>query len=179
MRKRAQRNIPHVQLTLALLMTLMASLVLAGCGGGGGGGTPTPPNPTTPTSSATLATVTGIVTDTTAAATPVAGATVSLVGTSLTTKTGTDGKFVFYNAPVGTVRIAVLTPNPAVYYGDVEYQGKEYNSQMCPITITTIASGRNGTVSPLPASLQLFPNSAAGGPPAPPLTSIDANGCPK
>ena len=175
MRKRAQRNIPHVQLTLALLMALMASLVLAGCGGGGGG-TPTPtPNPN-PVSSSNLATVTGVVTDTTAAATPVVGATVSLVGTSQTKTTDVNGKFVFINAPVGTVRVSVTAPAGGSYQGIVVYQGKEYDTSLCPITLTTIASGTNGTTSPLPASLQLFPNSTAGGPPAPP--SYGANGCP-
>ena len=175
MRKRAQRNTLYVQLTLASLMALMASLVLAGCGGGGSS-TPTPVGPTTPTSSATLATITGKVTDTTAAATPIAGATVQVVGASLTTTTAADGTFTIYNAPVGTIRISVVTPNPTQYYGYVQYQGKEYDTSLCPLTVTTIASGTSHTTSPLPAPVQLFPNNATGGPPAPP--AYGANGCP-
>ncbi len=172
MRKRAQRNLPHVRITLALLMTLMAALVFAGCGGGGSG--PSTPVVTTPTSSATLATVTGTVTDTTAAATPIAGAAVQIVGTNLATTSAANGTFVILNVPVGTVRVAVVQPAGGQYGGYVLYQGKQYDTQLCPLTVTTTASGTGHTASPLPASIQLFPN--VNGPPPPPATG--ANGCP-
>lgn len=177
MRKRAQRNLPHVRITLALLMTLMASLVFAGCGGGGGGGTPTPKPPAPgPVSSATLATVSGTVTDTTAAATPVAGATVQIVGTNLTATTAANGTFVILNVPVGTVKIAVVTPNAVQYSPYVYYQGGEYDTQMCPITVTTVASGATHIASPLPAAIQLF---STGSSPPPPPAFNPATGCPR
>lgn len=176
MRKRAQRNFLHVRITLALLMTLMASLVFAGCGGGGGGGTPTPKPTPGPVSSPTLATVSGTVTDTTAAATPIAGASVQIVGTNLTATTAANGTFVILNVPVGTVRVAVVTPSPQQYSAYVIYQGKEYDTQLCPLTLTTVASGNGKTQisSPFPATIQLFPTTNS--PPPPP--NLGSNGCP-
>jgi len=176
MRNRVLRNAPHVQFSLAMLLTLIASLTVTGCGGGGGGSV----TPTTPTSDPTLATVTGIVTDTTAAATPISGAVVSVAGTTLKATTGTDGKFSIINVPVGAVGVAVLTPSVNSYYGTVLYGAsgsqKQYNTQVCPISVTTQAS-KNGT-SPVPYALELYP-AGVNNPPPPPIGSVDpSTGCP-
>ena len=175
MRNRVLWNAPHVRISL-IVMALTALLALTGCGGGGGG--TVTPTPSGPASNANLAIVTGKVTDTTAAATPISGAVVSIAGTSLKATTLADGTFSIINVPVGTVGISVLTPDVTKYQGTVVFKGLQYDSQLCPITLVTIASGTAKTPTPLAANLQLYPNSAGNGPPAPPATNT-VNGCPK
>ena len=113
MRKRVLWNAPHVRLSfrisLAMFMTMIVSLAVTGCGGGGGG-TPKPPGGVIigiPKGDPNLATITGIVTDTTASATPIAGAIVKVAGTALQGVSGTNGKFAIINVPVQAVG---LTP---------------------------------------------------------------------
>ncbi len=180
MRKSVLWNLSHVRLSLALLLALMGSLAINGCGGGGGssnnntggntGGT------TGTTGDPTKATITGTVTDTTTSAGPVVGATVSVSGTSFSTKTGADGKFTIINAPVGTVGVIVTTPDPNAYYGVVLYNSKLYGDPAkCPIGLTTQASSK-GT-SPV-GTVQLYPG-GTNPPPPPYVGALDANGCPK
>ena len=178
MRKRVLGNVPHVRLSLVMLMALLASLAVAGCGGGGGGGTPGPTP--TPTGSKSLATVTGTVTDTTAAATPISGAVVSIAGTSLKATTGADGKFSIINVPVGAVGIKVLTPSVSQYYPTVSYGTapvKLYDTDKCPIPVSTQVSAKGPTT--IPYTLQLYPATSASPPPPPYTGATDANGCPK
>ena len=174
MRKSVLWNLSHVRVALALLFALAGSLTINGCGGGGGGSSTT--TTTGSTGDPTKATVTGIVRDTTTTAAPIVGATVSIAGTSLSAKTGADGKFSIINAPVGSVSLIVTSPDPTVYYGTVLYNTKLYNDPAkCPIAVTTHASSA-GTSNA--GTLQLYP--AGTNPPAPPYTgTVDANGCPK
>ena len=183
MRKRVLGNVPHVRLSLVMLMALLASLAVAGCGGGGGGGTTggTTTGGTTgvPKGNPALATVTGTVTDTTAAQTPISGAVVSIAGTSLTATTGANGKFAIINVPVGTVGIKVLTPSVTEYYPTVSYGTspvKLYDTSSCPIPLTTQKSALGITALPYP--LQLFPATSASPPPPPYTGATGANGCP-
>lgn len=174
MRNRVLRNAPHVQFSLVMLLTLITTLIVAGCGGGTGS------VPTVPTSDPNLATVTGIITDTTASSTPVQGALVTVAGTSLKATTGADGRFAITNVPVGAVGINVVTPSLTSYYSVVLYgpsgSQKQYNTSACPIALTTQAS-KNGT-SPLPYPLQLYP-AGINNPPPPPIGSVNpSTGCP-
>ncbi len=171
MRKSVLWNLPHVRLSFALLFALMGSLSISGCGGGGGG-SPTPKPPQTTTGDPTKAAITGVVVDTTTSAAPVVGATVSVAGTSLSAKTGADGKFSIINAPVGTVGLIVTSPDPTVYYNVVLYHSNIYNDfSTCPLSVTTQASSK-GTSSA--GTIQLFPSGT--NPPPPPYTGV---GCPK
>jgi hypothetical protein len=178
MRKRVLGNVPHVRLSLVMLLALLASLAVVGCGGGGGGGTPTT-TPTVPVGSKTLATVTGIVTDSTAAAAPISGAVVSIAGTGLKATTGADGKFAIVNVPVGTVGVKVLTPSVSLFYPTVLYGTspvKLYDTDNCPIPIVTQISAKGPSTIPFP--LQLFPATSASPPPPPFTGATGANGCP-
>lgn len=175
MRKRVLRNVPHVRLSLVMLLTLFASFTMTGCGGGSSSN-----NNSGPVSDPTLATVTGIVTDTTASGTPVQGAVVSIAGTSLKATTGADGKFAIINVPIGVVGVAILTPSASTYYGTVLYGAsgsqKQFDTQVCPLGLATQPSSK-GT-SPLPYAAQLYP-AGAGNPPPPPIGAVNpTTGCP-
>ena len=178
MRKSVLWNLSHVRLSFALLLALMGSLAIYGCGGGGGSS-----NPGGTTSSTTGHDRRSDQSDHHRhgdghhdAAGPVVGATVSMSGTSLSTKTGADGKFTIINAPVGTVGVIVTTPDPNAYYGVVLYNSKLYGDPAkCPIGLTTQASSK-GT-SPV-GTVQLYPG-GTNPPPPPYVGALDANGCPK
>ena len=169
MRKSVLWNLPRVRLSFALLFALMGSLAISGCGGGGGSSTP---NPTPINGDPTKAAITGIVVDTTTSAAPIVGATVSVAGTSLSAKTGADGKFSIINAPVGTVGLIITSPDPTVYYNVVLYHSNIYNdSSVCPLSVTTQASSKGASSA---GTIQLFPSGT--NPPPPPYTGV---GCPK
>ena len=184
MRKRVLWNAPHVRLSfrisLAMFMTMIVSLAVTGCGGGGGG-TLKPPGGVIigiPKGDPNLATITGIVTDTTASATPIAGAIVKVAGTALQGVSGTNGKFAIINVPVQAVGLTVVTPSVATYYGAVVYGTKQYDDSVsCPIPVTGLQKSAIGPVT-LPNSFKLYP--AGSNPPYPPYTgpTNPANGCP-
>ena len=183
MRKRVLWNVPHVRIShrisLAMLLTLIVSLAVTGCGGGG---TPTPVNGGSsqgvPKGNPNLATIVGTVTDTTAAATPIAGAIVKVAGTSLQTTTGANGKFAIINVPVQAIGITVITPSVATYYGAVVYGTKQYDDTVaCPIPVTGLQKSAIGPVT-LPNTFKLYPSGS--NPPYPPYTgpTTPGTGCP-
>ena len=162
MRNRVLSNSPRVRLSLAFMGTLLAMLVFVGCGGGGGGGTTTPPpggggNPN-------LATLTGSVQDT--AHTPVAGATVTVVGTGRSAVTSATGIYTITNIPLGVARVTVQ--NPSNYYGYAQYNSGVYDLTACSFPVGTLVQGSNNG-----PTFYLY-GSAGSNPPPPPPTG----GCP-
>lgn len=113
MRNWALRKSPHFRCSPVLLIVLLLSLALTGCGGGGGGGNPGGGNPGG--GGATTATVTGRVVSHSDGTTGVGGVTIQVAGTNITATTETDptgthtGNFQLLNVPVSATGITINT----------------------------------------------------------------------
>ncbi len=172
MRNSVLSKSPRIQFSLAACLALLVSLAIAGCGGGGGGGNNN--NNGGGGGNTALAVVSGTVQDSSGA--NVSGATVSIVGTGLAVKTGSNGTFQINNVPLKSVSFQVQSPNLNSWYNSGLYDGTRYNfgtdSGSCVLPLPTpLKAGAN----PLPATVVFDVN--GGTPPAPPLGNPPA-GCP-
>ena len=176
---RAHKNFYSVP--FLMLMALATALVLAGCGGGGGGGGSTggtngPPPIGTPGSSGNrLAAIAGKVVDNAGTGNPVAGAVVSIVGSTAAATTDSNGNFTVSNVPPTATLFTVTSPNTVTYPNLVSYLNNTYNTDpsraggQCQLPLPALqATVKTG----LPANIQMFNNSAANSgsttPPPPP-----------
>jgi len=174
MRNRALLNSRYTQLSIVLCLVMTLAFAIVACGGGGGsssgggnvggntggngGGTP----------NAQLATVTGQINDTSPSQNPVAGATVTVPGTSRTATTNAAGTFVLTNVPLTATSIKVAAPAGGAYYNYAIYNGAEYDLTSCVLSIPKLVAGANAPYSAI--------NMYIGGnnpPPPPPV-----GGCP-
>ena len=165
MRKSVLRQSPFVRVSLGALVAISLAFVVAGCGGGGGGSDPNNNNNNNNGQNPTLAFVNGKVTDSTTAHAGVPNATVSVVGTTITAKTATDGSFTLPNVPLNSTQVTVASPDTFVYVNTALFSGKIYDLVLCPIPLPALSAGSNTLVS----TISLFPGSQ---PPPPPT------GCP-
>jgi hypothetical protein len=122
------------------------ALSLAGCGGGssssnnnntGNGSATTAPG------NSSLATITGMVVDTSTSHNPVAGAVVTVTGTTLTAKSDATGKFVIANVPLTATSISVAGPSTFYYYNDAIYNGQFYDLTACTLPLPKLVAGAN------------------------------------
>ena len=165
MRNRVLWNSPRVRFSLFVILTLIVSLVVSGCGGGSGGNVIVPPPPV-----GNLATVSGIVRDNTTAV--VANALVTIInpaGRNLQARTASDGTFSIFNVPLATTHFLVNTPDASKFYDVVQYLSvTPYDTDpnrgggACKLPLPTLVAGQNN----LPGTVIMF--SAASGPPPPP-----------
>lgn len=71
-------------------------------------------------------TVTGTLVDGTQTASPVAGAIISVPGTTLQTETDASGKFTLANVPADQTQISILRPTNSTFMNAVGFAGKVY-----------------------------------------------------
>lgn len=179
MRKRSLWNSPRI--SLSLMLVLLVSLVIAGCGGGGGsssggsnsgGGNNSGGGGVTPNTSI----VSGRVVDNVGTGNGVNGAKVTIVGTSLSTTTASDGSFQIRNVPLTAKQFVVTTPDVAVYPNIITYLGNYYNTDpgraggQCLLPLPTLANGQTVT---LPGNVLMYniaasSNNGGSAPPPPP-----------
>ena len=167
MRNSVLRRSPFARISVFALVALSLSVALVGCGGGsgtspvvppvsGGNGPPAGQNPT-------LAFVNGRVVDNSSSATGVPNATVTVIGTTITAKTATDGSFTLPNVPIASTQFSVTSPDPSTWYNNAVYLGKQYDTINCTLPLpANLVTGRND----LPANIVLSLGGA--NPPPPP-----------
>ncbi len=139
--------LPRVTST-ALVLSLMTALTLSlsGCGGGGGGSNNNNNNGCIPAvvtpGSLALATITGVVDD--SSGNPVNGALVTVLvsgGTNVTARTDCSGTFVATNVPLTATGFQVASPNPVAYYNYATYKGSLYDLSACTLPLPTLVAG--------------------------------------
>jgi len=167
MRNRVFWNSPQTRLFAFLTLFGLINLALAGCGGGGGNGGGNGNGNGNGNNNGNNVSLTGTVKDTSNANAPVVGATVSIVGTSLSTTTDASGHFSFVTVPNNVTAFKVTNPNASTYYSYANYGGKLYDVILCTFPLPTLHTGTNtiGEVDLLIGGTS---------PPPPPLTG----GCP-
>ena len=158
MRNRVFWNSPHTRILACLSLLGVMALALAGCGGGGGGGGPV----VTPTT----VSVSGTVKDT--AGNPVVGALVSIVGTTLSTRTDAGGHYSFASVPVTATAFKVTNPDTSAYFSYANFNTKLYDIIACTFPLPTSLHTGTNTVS----EVDLYVGGSS--PPPPPPTG----GCP-
>lgn len=162
MRNRVFWNSPQTRSISCL--TLLGLMALAGCGGGGSGGGPGPgPGPGSKNVS-----ITGTVKDTNNGHAPVVNSLVSIVGTSLSTRTDASGNFSFVSVPNTATQFTVTNPDATNYFSYANYNGKLYDLIKCTFPLPTLHTGTNAVTE---VDI-LFAGGSA--PPPPPPTG----GCP-
>lgn len=162
MRNRVFWNSPQTRLFSCLTLLGLMAMALAGCGGGGGGSsTPVTPPGTTNVS------ITGTVKDTSTNGAPVVNALVSIVGTSLSTRTDASGHFTFTTVPNTAKAFTISNPDPSSYFSYANFGGKFYDIIACTLPLPALHTGTN-TIS----EVDLYIGGAS--PPPPPPTG----GCP-
>ena len=147
MRNRVFSNSPRVQLSILLGAMMVAALSLAGCGGGGGGSSSNSGGNNSGGNggggNTTLATISGVVKDTSPSHNPVAGALVTVTGTSRSATTDSTGKFVISNVPLNSTSLTVASPNPVAYYNYANYNTKLYDLISCTLPLPALVAGAN------------------------------------
>ncbi len=145
MRNRVFSNSPRVQLSILLGMLMVAALSLAGCGGGGGGSSSNNNggNNGGNGGNSTLATITGVVKDTSPSHGPIAGAHVTVTGTTRTAVTDATGTFVITNVPLNSTTLTVASPDPVAYYNYANYNTKLYDLVACTLPLPSLVAGAN------------------------------------
>ncbi len=162
MRNRVYWNSLQARFFSGLILLGLLSLAIAGCGGGSGGSTPAIPPPGT-----TNVAVIGTVKDTSNVHNPVAGAVVTIVGTSLSVRTDASGTFTFSSVPSTVTQFTVSNPDPTSYFSYANYNSKFYDIVKCTFLLPALHTGTN-TVT----EVDLFLGGSS--PPPPPPTG----GCP-
>lgn len=166
MRNRVFWNSPHTQLFWCLALLGLVTTALMGCGSGGSGGGGNNNNGNGNNGTPGNVSITGTVKDSSVANAPVVNAVVTIVGTSLTTRTDASGHFSFVSVPSTATAFTVSNPNTAAYFSYANYGGRLYDIINCTFPLPTLHSGTN-TVSEV--DLVIGGNSP---PPPPP------SGCP-
>jgi hypothetical protein len=146
MRNRVFFNSSCIQYSIVLGLMMALALSLAGCGGGNGSSSNNNTgngSGSTVTGNPALATITGVVQDTSSSHNPVAGAVITVTGTGRTATTDAAGTFVVTNVPLNATSFSVASPNTLDYYNYANYNGKVYNLVACTLPLPTLAAGAN------------------------------------
>ncbi len=173
MRNRALFNSPRIQYFIVLGALMSLALSLAGCGGGGGGGGSNNGgnNGNNPPGNTALATITGLIRDTSPSHNPVPGATVTVFEPGGLTRTATSnaaGTFVVTNVDLASTTFKVASPDPTAYYNYANYHGNLYDLVACTLTLPVLVAGANSPFT----DIELYVG-GSNPPPPPPV-----NGCP-
>jgi hypothetical protein len=131
----------------------------AGCGGSDGSGSVNAP-PGNPA----LATIEGVVKDTSTNHNPVVGAVITVTGTTLAATSDAQGNFVVTNVPLNATSFSVTNPNTAAYYSWVDYNSNLYYLINCTLPLPRLVAGINQPFT----EIDMYINSVVNAPPAPP-----------
>jgi len=97
------------------------------------------------------------------------GATIAVVGTTITAHTATDGSFTLPNVPLTATQFTVTSPDAFAYFNFAQYTNKQYDTIACKLPLPTpLKAGANT----LPDNVHLYIG-GANPPPPPPI-----GGCP-